>query len=218
MLHPRIVEMMSYTKARGLAVHLTTNGMLFNRGKLIAILNSGVNFADHFVFSILGGSKEVHEGIMKRVNHEKVISSISTFLALRKEYRMNGPIIETMFYPMPENRHEVKLYLETYQGHVDHARVAGGISSSFSQYNTADEAQNIKPRTKTCSQLWERLTVCWNGDVTICPQDIDGERIIGNLAEQSLSTVCMNEQLLKIKRMHIQGRFQSIPFCYACDW
>jgi MoaA/NifB/PqqE/SkfB family radical SAM enzyme len=218
MLHPKIVEMIGYIKARKLSIHLTTNGMLFNRNKIIAILNSNVNFSDHFVFSILGGSKEVHEVTMKRVNHERVISNISTFLALRKEYHMNGPVIETMFYPMPENQHEVNLYLKTYQGYVDHARVASAISSSFSQHNTINEGQNIKPRIKTCSQLWERLTIFWNGDVTLCPQDIDGDRVFGNLAKQSIREVCVNEDLLDIKRIHKQRLFEKLPFCHACDW
>lgn len=218
MLHPKIVEMIGFIKARGLAVHLTTNGMLFNRNKIIAILNANVNFADHFVFSILGGSKEVHEATMKRVNHERVIKNISTFLALRKEYHVNGPVIEAMFYPMPENQHEVNLYLKTYQGYVDHARVAGGISSSFAQYNTINEGQNIKPRIKTCSLLWERLTIFWNGDVTICPQDVDGDRVFGNLAKQSIREVCMNEDLLNIKRIHKYRLFEKIPFCHECDW
>lgn len=218
MLHPKIVEMIGFIKNRGLAVHLTTNGMLFNRNKIIAILNTRVDFADHFVFSILGGSEEVHESIMKRVNHKRVMENISTFLALRKECHMNGPVIETIFYPMPENQHEVGLYLEAYRGYVDHARVAGSISSSFSQYDASNESLQIKPRVRTCSQLWERLTVFWNGDVTICPQDLDGNRVYGNLAEQSIREVCMKEGLLSIKRLHKQGLFEKTPVCYACDW
>lgn len=217
MLHPRIIEMIAFIKARGLAINLTTNGMLFNREKIAAILNANVNFADHFIFSILGGSREIHEATMKRVNHERVMENISTFLELRKKYHLNGPVIETMFYPMPENQHEVSLYLKTYQNFVDHARVAGAISYSFAQYNTLNEGKNIKPRTKTCSQLWERLTIFWNGDVTVCPQDINGARVFGNLAEQSIREVCMNENLLSIKRMHKQKLFEKLPYCYVCD-
>lgn len=218
MLHPRIVEMIGYVKTKGLAVHMTTNGMLFNRNKILAILNADVDFADHFVFSILGGSEEVHEVIMKRVNHERVMKNISDFLALRKDHHKNGPVIETIFYPMSENEHEVKLYLKAHQGHADHVRIAGGISSAFSQYNLTDDTQKIKHRTKTCSQLWERLTVFWNGDVTICPQDLDGNRVFGNLAEQSIQEVCRKESLLNTQRIHKQGQFEKIRACYACDW
>jgi MoaA/NifB/PqqE/SkfB family radical SAM enzyme len=218
MLHPKIVEMIGFIKDRGLAVHLTTNGMLFNRNKIIAILNTKVDLADHFIFSVLGGSEEVHEAIMKRVNHKRVMENISTFLALRREYHRNGPVLETIFYLMPENEHEVELYLEAYQGYMDHTRLAGSISSAFSEYKTKNENPPIKPRTRTCSQLWERLTVFWNGDVTVCPQDLDGNRVFGNLAEQSIREVCMKEELLSIKRIHKQRLFEQIPVCYACDW
>ena len=54
LLHPQIVDMISYIKSRNLVVHLTTNGMLLDKEKAEAILRSGVNGADHFRISVLG--------------------------------------------------------------------------------------------------------------------------------------------------------------------
>ncbi|GAI91258.1 unnamed protein product, partial [marine sediment metagenome] len=61
LLHPQLVEMISYIKSKNLEFNLTTNGMLLNKEKIELILHSGVSSADHIVFSILGYSKEVHE-------------------------------------------------------------------------------------------------------------------------------------------------------------
>jgi len=215
MLHPKIIDMLGYIKSKGLALNLTTNGIRFNKEIIKAILSSGVNSADHITFSILGYSKHVHEMIMPGVNHEKVMKNISDFLEERKEHRMNGPVIETIFYAMPDNEFEETQYFDYWRGKVDHARLGGRISESFAEYN--QQEKKITPRMQTCTNIWERLTVLWNGDVTLCCQDVNGDWIIGNLKNQSIQEVWNSEQLLSIKRIHKEKRFRNFPFCYQCD-
>jgi sulfatase maturation enzyme AslB (radical SAM superfamily) len=213
LLHPRIVEMISYIKLRNLAVHLTTNGMLLDKEKAEAILCSGVNSADHIIFSILGGSKEVHERIMKKVNHDMVMANISDFMQSRTRLGVNGPVIETMFYTMPENEHEEEQYLKCWRGKVDHARLGGRISESFARH----KGITIEPRKQTCKNLWERMTIFWNGDATLCCQDVDGDWLLGNLNYNSIREIWNCERLLSIKKIHRGRRFQEFPFCYKCD-
>ena len=216
LLHPKIIEMIGYIKQQGLAVHLTTNGMLLTRDMALGILNSGVDLADHFTFSILGSSKEIHEKVMERVKHEQVLENIDTFLKLRKEMRASGPIIETIFYPMPENRHEATAYLGMFKGYVDHARMAPRISQSFANHN-AGRAIPSAARRKPCSHLQERLTVFWNGDVTLCHHDINGEWVFGNLEHRSLWEICQSGELLNVQMLHSQRQFEQIRLCHDCD-
>ena len=214
LLHPQIVEMIHYAKSNNLSVHLRTNGMLFNKEKIEAVLGSGVNRGDHITFSILGYSRKVHERIMRRGNHDRIVKNIFDFLELRSEHQVNGPVIETIFYTMPENQHEEEQYLNYWRGIVDHARLGGRISESFSEYKRGG---NIAPREQTCTNIWERMTVFWNGDVTICCEDVDGDWVIGNLKRHSIVETWNCEQLLAIRRIHREKRFQEFPFCRNCD-
>ena len=216
LLHPKIVAMIEYIKRKGLAVHLITNGMLLSRGMALGILKAGVDLADHFTFSILGSSKEVHEQVMGRVGHERVLENLDTLLKLRRDMRLSGPIIETTFYPMPENQHEAAGYLNTFKGYVDHARLAPQISRSFANLNSGRDV-SLSIRRKPCAQLQERLTVFWNGDVTICHQDLNGESVFGNLGHQSLQEVCGNHNLLHVQKMHSTRQFEKIHSCSKCD-
>ena len=215
MLHPRIIEMIRCVKSHKLAINLTTNGMRLGQGKIEEILRSGVNSADHITFSILGSSKETHERIMQRANYQISVQNIFRFLQLRKELKVNGPVIETIFYSMPENEHEEYDYLKYWRGKVDHARFGGKISESFANYKA--ESERVVPRTQTCSNIWERLTIYWNGEVTLCNKDVNGEWILGNVNRQSVREIWNCEELLSIKRAHIEKRFQDIPFCAHCD-
>jgi radical SAM protein with 4Fe4S-binding SPASM domain len=116
---------------------------------------------------------------------------------------------------MPENEHEERLYENYWRGIVDHARLGGRISASFAEYKL--EPKTITPRTRTCANIWERMTVFWNGDVTLCCEDIDGDWILGNLNEQSITEIWNSEKLLAIKKIHKEKRFSEFPFCYMCD-
>lgn len=216
LLHPNITEMISYTKKQGLAVHLTTNGMALTPEKIIAILKCGVDLSDHFTISVLGVSKEVHELVMKRINHERVLSNIDSFLKLRRDLHTDGPIIETMFYPMPENQHEIQSYLKNFRGYVDHARLASKISIFFANYGTGKRVPALNGR-EFCAHVRERLTVFWNGDITFCQNDLNGDWVFGNLANQSIQEVCSNEKMLNLKALHANHQFDQIPLCSQCD-
>lgn len=216
MLHPQIVDMIRYVKSKAIGFHLTTNGTPFNRQKIEAILCSGVNSADHIIFSILGYSKKVHGKIMKGVDHDKVLKNIDDFLELRKKHGINGPVIETIFYAMPENEQEKDQFVKHWRRKVDHARTIGRISEQFSGFKRQE--CNVAPRKRTCTNLWERMVIFWNGDVTRCIADVDGNYLLGSLDGQSIKEVWNSEPLWSIKKIHKEKQFQKVPLCFRCDW
>jgi radical SAM protein with 4Fe4S-binding SPASM domain len=215
LLHPQIIEMIRYTKAKKLAVHLTTNGMPLNPQKMIALLGTGLTIADHVMFSVLGNSAEVHEQIMPGVNHDRVVSNILNLVELRRRVRMSGPVVETIFYAMAENEHEQRAFHDFWRDKVDHDRAVGKISKFFANYHTSDNKQYL--RRHTCSNIWERMTICWNGDVTLCCADVNGEYTFGNLQEKSISEVWTCSKMIEIKKLHQRKQFQRIPICAHCD-
>lgn len=215
MIHPRIDEMIQYIKVNRLGISMHTNGMLFSREKIENILYSGVNSGDYFLFSILGYSKEVHERIMKKVNHEKVIKNILDFIQLRKQLKINGPIIEVIFYRLSENINEEAEFVSYWRKIVDHVHPVGDISKSFAGYKV--ENKTIPLRSKTCKLLWERMTIFWNGDVTMCAEDLDGDHVLGNLREKTIRDIWNGDKMLAIKNLHRDKLFKNISLCSRCD-
>jgi radical SAM protein with 4Fe4S-binding SPASM domain len=213
LLHPEIVKMIQYIKSKGMPFHLTTNGALCDDKMGEAILRSGVTSADYLTFSILGFSKEVHENIMRGVNHELVLENVKNFIKNRKRLGINGPVVETVFYSIPENEHELKPFLEYWSKIVDHAIDGGKAIEAF-----IDQKSCKKARTQTCPQLWERMAIHWNGDVAICGEDVNGEEIVGNLRDQSIRDVWSGDKLIQIKKIHKNGEFKRIAMCEFCDW
>ena len=212
LLHPAVVDMIRYIKLKGLAITMATNGMLLDKEKGELILRSGMNCADYIIVSILGYSKKVHEGIMKGVEHERVLDNVYNLLEMRRKLKINGPIIETVFYTMPENEHEESRYLQFWEGKVDHVLVGGKISQQFTGQ------RSLPTRKKTCRYLWERMAVFWDGQVARCIADYDGLHMLGSLAHKSIKEIWNSNEALSIKEQHRSKKFGDIELCSQCDW
>jgi radical SAM protein with 4Fe4S-binding SPASM domain len=215
LLHPCFVEMVTYIKTKKLRVVITTNGTLFEKEKTEELLHSGLNSNDLVLFSILGYSKEVHEMVQKGVNHEKVVNNIRYMLELRKKLNLDGPKIEVVFYATPENEHEKNQYEEFWRGVVDGVNVYRA-SQSFREVKKQEV--KIPPRNKSCWLLWKRMCIFWNGEVTSCTSDVNGEYLLGDLKKQSIREIWNSEKMLSLKKLHKNRKFQQIPLCSHCDW
>jgi radical SAM protein with 4Fe4S-binding SPASM domain len=213
LMHPEIVDMVRYIKSKDMAFHITTNGVLLTAALGDAILRSGVTSADYLTISMLGFSERVHELVMKGLKHREVLDNVTGFLERRKSLGVNGPVTETVFYSIPENAHELQPFLDHWSKIADHA-IDGGVAAQI----FIDGATPTIPRTRRCSQLWERMAVFWNGDVPFCGEDKDGKYIIGNLREQTIEEIWLGEKLTRFKKIHKAGEFSKIPICEYCDW
>lgn len=215
LLHPKIVDMVKYVKSKNMAVHLCTNGMRFDDRIAEGILGAGTNYSDYVGFSILGLTKDTYESIMRRSKLDQVIGNIAYFTEARKKAKQNGPVIEVKFYRLKENLAEVNQFMTFWHGKVDHVRLGGNISYSFAEYKNYETS--IPPRTKTCKQIWERMTIMWNGDVSICVKDVDGEMVVGNLRENSIAEIFQCDTLKTIREIHRKKQFDQYPYCQNCD-
>lgn len=215
-LHPDIYEMIQYVKSKQIGVTLATNGMKLYETNIKSLLKAGLDNADHIIFSILGYSKEVHEQIMNGVNHDEVLNNIMSLLKMRKESNLNGPVVETIIYAMPENRHEIAKFVYYWRDIVDHVRQVADISEQFSNKNQYNN-NNIF-RSDSCNNLWERMTILWNGDVTVCIADIHGNHVIENIAKYSIEELWNSPKLLTIKKIHKAKQFDKFDLCANCDW
>ena len=216
LMHPDITKMIHYIKLCRLNVSMTTNGMLLDGEKIEAILHSGMTIADYITISILGVSKEVHEKVMRGVNHDRVISNLENLISLRKRNSMNSPLIQTVFYEMPENSHEANMFRKEWKNRVDHARCVPYISQSYAQFNKSG-ASSIPLRARPCTQIWERMTILWNGDVTICCEDVGGDYIFGNIDDSPMERLWNSDKLRSIRNLHKLKKFAEIKICKRCD-
>jgi radical SAM protein with 4Fe4S-binding SPASM domain len=224
LLHPNIVDMIRYIKDSNLCFTISTNGMKLNQNISKYILESKVSCADYIRLSILGYSESIHEKIMKGVNSAQVKKNAQYFIKLRNQMQLNGPIIQAMFYRINENYCDEKYFSKYWSHVVDSLLLIRTISNHFSNISSNRQNYNrrlndiFSMRYKTCKYIWDRMTIFWNGDVTSCMADVNGDHVFANMEKSYIQEVWNNPQLQRIRNAHLSKKFSHVPLCAACDW
>lgn len=70
-----------------------------------------------------------------------------------------------------------------------------------------------------CRMLWKNFTVLYDGRVTACCMDAEGELIIGDVRKNSIKEIWHGKQITRLRQMHKDGDWKKIPICARCkEW
>ena len=79
-------------------------------------------------------------------------------------------------------------------------------------HNWAEGAANT---FRQCHRLWTSVTVLWDGRVSLCCLDYEGEIEMGNVNNQTLQEIINGRLYQEVRQNHINGLF--LDKCYRCD-
>lgn len=206
LLHPKIVDMVKYAKKKGiLEVQFNTNGTLLNEEKINELIDAGL---DRIIFSFDGATKETYEKIRIGSNYESVVNNIKTLVKLRNAKGLKRPCVRVQLVRQEENIKEVDDFIEMWKDIVNRI----GIIEKRSK----DGVKKYK-EAFPCPQIWQRMIICWDGEVRMCCGDWNGEIILGDAKKHSLAKLWRSEEYLKIRELHKKGEFYKIPVCAKCE-
>lgn len=238
MLHPRMVEMIEYAKARGARVWLNTNGSMFGpgeklRGKLERIIRAGVDLIE---FSMDAGDAETYATV--RPPHGgpprdpqqwwgRMVDNVRAALALRLQHASPTRVVVSI---IQQKAMEGKLEAAT-QFWLQQVGVDEVITRKFLTWddNTSIEfAKSLDPhlygtlpqeRTEPCVWPFERMNVDTLGRVALCGQDIGFQtaELFPNVNHSSLQAIWQGERFSWYRRMHLEGRGAECWPCRGCS-
>jgi radical SAM protein with 4Fe4S-binding SPASM domain len=63
-------------------------------------------------------------------------------------------------------------------------------------------------------------TILWDGSVTLCPYDVEGKMVVGNVKTQSFIDIWRSERSQAFRAAHLNLDFAGASeFCGVCrDW
>ena len=216
-LDTNLFERVRYAKEKGLIVGFFSNATLMNPEKAQNTLDSGVDWIN---FSIDGGTKESFEKIRVGANFEETFSNISHLIKLRRERNSNKPEINIHTTILSKENLKSSNQLKELLNGAD-TYTMGLVDSRGNQKNynfmKTFTSRGNKTRLYPCSIPWTTLTVMSNGKVCICCRDHEGEVILGDLNKQTISEVLNSEQMLEVRKLHLEGQGDKIDLCKNCD-
>jgi MoaA/NifB/PqqE/SkfB family radical SAM enzyme len=210
LLNTQLPDMIKYAKDRGIQkVGITTNGLLLNERKSRELINAGL---DEIEISFEGVNKQEYEQLRINSNYEEVARNIKRLATLKKEYGTRKPHVKLSMVKVSQTEEEIKNFKKYWNSIVD-------TISIRKLHNWVDKIPLGSEKMNTsfpCRQLWVRMYVLWNGDITFCCMDHEGTEVMGNAKRDSLLDVWQGEKFRKFRELHLKGRQHEISLCSKC--
>jgi pyruvate-formate lyase-activating enzyme len=238
MLHPQMVEMIEYAKARGARVWLNTNGSMFGpipklRNKLERLIRAGIDLIE---FSMDAGDAETyatvrppHGGPPRNPEQwwQNQVANVEAALEMRKRLRAPTRVVVSIIRQQAvEGRMEAALDFWLKEVGVDEV-----ITRKFLTWddNTAIPfGKAMDPhlyrdlpteRKEPCVWPFERLNVDTLGRVALCGQDIAFKtaKLFPNVNDTTIKAIWLGKQFNEYRRLHLDGRGAEAWPCRGCS-
>lgn len=215
LLHPRLCEMIRYSKENHIYTKLHTNGSLLTEKLSHKIVDSGL---DRLSFSFDGFKKETYEKIRVGGNFDQTVANIKQFLEIKKSHHSKKPytVIEVInfdkFSPA-ELKKEKKIFLDQFEG----LPLDSFVSKELHNWAGEIEKKGNNDNYSKCPFPWNALIIFWNGDVVPCTQDFFGYYKVGNIKEKSLKEIWNSSRMVDLRKKLGEKDIQDLKTCSKCD-
>lgn len=206
LLHPRIIDMIKYSKKNNVKCGISTNATMLNVGMSNKLLNSGL---DYILFAFDGATKETYENIRVGADYNKVRMNILNFLNMKVR---NGKkmFCAVQCIAMDETVNEIKDFRKLWN-------VKGVDSIRIRQLTYTGKGDYINKRTAPCYWLWYNPHIKWDGDMSPCCQDVNSEFVLGNVKNKSIKGMWNSAKMKLLRQVHVQGKGNQISICRDCN-
>ena len=201
-----IPRMVKYAKDKGvLDIYFNTNGMLLTEEISRALIDAHL---DRISFSIDGTNAEEYEQVRVGAKFDTVVSNIKKLRELREEYHVAYPKIRIQTVKLPGL--DLDKYANTWKEYAD----------EVAALEYTDESKRVLGIVENwaCPQLWQRMTIEWDGTVLGCNNDDLRGICLGNANERSIYDCWHDERLMEIRKLHGEGKSHEVNDCNGCPW
>ena len=202
LLHPELTRFIGIVKSSGLLCHINTNGMYIDSEFCTKVKNFGL---DIIKFSFQGTDKYGYEKMRAGASWEKLILNIK----MMHDYRYKGkkPFISVGTSITNETPDEVDHFKSKMLEIADEVTVG-------KTYNIINPQPN--GLTPTCPEMFDKLSINWDGTVTMCCADWNNTLIVGNLENSTLGDIWKSRKADYYRKMIVDNRHGELIPCQSC--
>ncbi len=206
LLHPDIHKFVKYAKQSGLIdVYFNTNSVLLDGDMAKRLIEAGL---DRISISVEGYTKEVYERHRVGANFEKVLSNIERLQSLKSKLKVDYPKVRVQAVILPDAGLSVQEYKKFWIEKVDEV--------AFLDYKEMSDKRRGVQFHWACPQLWQRMSVWWDGTILPCNHDDDGLIALGNIKDTSIKQAWNSKRLNQIRELHKRGLAHEVLACDGC--
>lgn len=194
LLNKDVPKMVKYAKEHGvLDVYFNTNAMFLTEDVIKELIEARL---DRISISIDGIKAEEYESVRLGAKFDTLVDNLESLLKLRKQYDVTYPKIRIQTVKFPDT--DADAYLNKWDRYADEIAMVDFKDESY---------RNEELRGNwACPQLWQRMTIEWDGSVFGCNNDDLRGLYVGNAAEKSIYDCWHDSKLTKVRKFHRGGR------------
>jgi len=207
LLHPHVAEMVAYAKAKGvLDVYLNSNGMLLTEKMSLKLIDAGL---DRISISVEGTDPVAFERERKGAKFDRILKNIEILMALKAKLGHSHPSVRVQTVRLPGLNMES--YIDFWSSRCDEVAAV-----DYKEVNERNE--KIIRSDWACPQLWQRMTIEWDGAVMPCNNDDFRRLSPGNVKAKSVHSCWHDPNVGRARELHRQGMSHLVSACQGCPW
>lgn len=223
-LHPNYLSILEKVKNAGALIHINTNGSLLDEEQIQKLLDMHL---DSIKFSFQGADEGTYNEMREGGDYLRLLDIVRKFHEMRGE--RDYPYIQISTTLTGETADQIEGFKSDIGDYCDYYNV-GYTKLNHLNVDTMniDEEEKNKIRRlqehetinhtfrPVCVEAFDKLSINWNGDVTLCCSDYDNFMLVGNILDMDLKQI-FNSRAADIYRDAIaKMQYGKIKCCSNC--
>ena len=223
-MHPKYIDIMARVKEAGAAVHINTNGSLLDEGQIRRLLDMDL---DSIKFSFQGADKGTYNEMRAGGDYGRLLVIVRLMYELRGD--RPRPWIQISTTLTGESAEQVESFKRDVAPWCDYYNIG------YTQLNHLDvDAMSVSPEERerirelqrhetlhhvyrpVCGEAFDKLSLNWNGDATLCCSDYDNFLVIGNILDMDIEHLFNSRAADAYRQIIAKRQYGRIACCSTC--
>jgi radical SAM protein with 4Fe4S-binding SPASM domain len=223
LLHQNLTDILATCRKSGMLTHLNTNGLLLDNTMMEQFIGIPLN---SLKFSFQGIDRKSYREMRNRDYFNDLIDKIRTLYQLRrKEPYPFIHVSTTITYETPEQAQKFRHLVEPFVDLVTIGRTTMEFIDPDEACLSMEESGRLRHLIKlesvvkkhpVCPEVFNVLSVNWDGSVSACCTDFDNRMIVGNIAEQSLYEIWHSKKMNTYRKLLAGMKHDLLDICRNC--
>lgn len=223
MKHPKFLDFLDGAKREGHLVHVNTNGSYLTPSLADRLLDIGI---DSIKFSVQGVTTDSYRALHRADFFEQLLQK-AAMLHGRRAGRPK-PYIQISAITKGEPPEILQAFRNRVRPICDFVNV-GSVNMDLivtpatgPHADDGCDAERHLPQTANggsfpeCPEVFDKLSVFWDGRVTACCADSGGVMQVGDLKSQTLGSIWRSQPLERYRKLLSDMEHDRLPLCRNC--
>lgn len=198
MLHPAFFQFLNTCKESRIPIHFNTNGLFLSPSSIDMLI---VNEVDSIKISMQGGDRQSYFKWRGVDFYNQLLNDVKLLVVHRGTRKK--PFIH------------VGTTISGKETDACFRKDFGNVADLITVGETLDLSQDREPTD--CPEMWDKLSVDWDGTVSACCGDYDNFMKVGMFPDQSLEEIwTLSDKLQEFRDQFANGDYAKMTLCRKC--